>query len=275
MSGWHPTAGWQVDPDTLLSLRLARVQRALDRQAHHLALVEVEELLDEHPHHPIGLFLAGQAALGAGDAVSAVMALRRSVAHQPQDPTVHLALAMACFESADFTESLRSARLAAQLAPQAARAWYYQGLVLERIGEAAAAQEAFDHAQELDPEGCPAPLRLTDGQWEGALRDAMRCLPTPIQAFYVQVPIRWEDFPALAVLREDFPPLSPLSGALYAGQPPAQDPWAQLPREVRLYRGNLKHPLDAMPSLVERISHALLSEALSWTGVAEEAVLSG
>jgi tetratricopeptide (TPR) repeat protein len=267
--------GWQIDPEALLELRLSHIQEALDRRQFAQALGEIEELLDEHPDHQIGLFLAGQAALGQGDAVGALAAFQRCAQTSPRDPTIQLGLAMAAFESADYSTALKAAQLSCELAPDAAQAWYYQGLVLERTEQTPLAEAAFQQAHLLSPEEAPLPLVLSEEEWGRALKEALRCLPSPLQAFYLQVPIRWAEFPNLDHLVAEFPPLSPLSGALYVGPLPAEDedPWQHLPAEVLLYRGNLCHPTPLGTTLVERISSALLHEALSWTGAAEEDIL--
>jgi tetratricopeptide (TPR) repeat protein len=266
---------WQIDPEALLELRLSRIQEALEKRHFASALAEVEELLDEHPSHQIGLFLAGQASLGLGDAVSSMAAFQRCAQTAPRDPTIQLGLSMAAFESAAYTIALDAAKLSSDLAPDLAQGWYYQGLVLERIGYLELAEEYFQRAHQLSPEEAPLPLTLPEPVWHEALTEALRCLPSPLQAFYIQVPIRWAEFPELEHLIEEFPPLSPMSGALYVGQPPSDgsDPWQNLPSEVRLFRGNLRHPTPLGSSLVERISAALLRESLNWTGAAAEDIL--
>lgn len=265
---------WQIDPEALLELRLSRVQDALSQRKYTRALGEVEELLDEHPNHQIGLFLSGQASLGSGDAFASMSAFQQCAAGAPQDPTIQLGLAMAAFEAAAFSVSLQASQLTCELVPDSAQGWYYQGLVLERIGHSELSQECFRRAHQLSPQDAPMPLELSDEDWHQALQESLTCLPTPFQTFYLQVPLRWYEFPELPHLCAEFPPISPLSGALYAGQPPTGgDPWQTLPAEVRLYRGNLRHPTPKSTSLVERITASLLNEAMSWTGAAAEDIL--
>ena len=266
--------GWQIDPAALLELRLSRIHESLSKSQFAHALSEIEELLDEDPTHRLGLFLAGQAALGLGDAVAARAAFQQCAEATPKDPAIQLGLAMASFGCADYSSSLQASQLTCELAPDSAQGWHYQGLVLERIGHSELAMSSFKRAAQLDPESAPLPLSLSETVLAEALKEALRCLPTPIQAFYIQVSLRWKEFPPLAQLTADFPPISPLSGALYQGQPPIDgDPWQTLPEEVCLFSGNLKHPIPAGSSLVERITTALLQEAMSWTGAAAEDIL--
>jgi len=267
---------WTVDKEVLLALRLDRIEQALRSGRAEHALVEAEELLDEHPAHPMGLFYTGEAALALGAAHTARAALEQCAQLRPTDPTLLSLLATARFESLDF-DGARVAALAVITSDRNIPAvWFTRGLVAERQGEAAEARHCFARAELLDPDGHPIPLDLPERLWERALHQARRVLPTAIQAFYVQVPLRWEDFPSAADLSDQQPPLSPLIGALYTGTRPRddEDPWQVLPDAVRLFRGNLRHNIPPGTTLVERLSLAMLAEALSWTGTPSEEVLT-
>lgn len=266
---------WHIDGEVLLALRLNRIEEAIAAKQPDLALLEAEELLDEHPSHPLGLFYTGQAALMMGAAHTARAALERCAVLRPGDATLQSALATACFECGDFDRADAAARSALAQAPDIATAWYTRGVISERRGDAAGAQDCFERAEALDPENYPTPLVIPNRKWEKALLQAIRVLPTAIQAFYIQVPVRWEEYPLPEDLTAQFPSISPLTGALYQGTPPDDDdPWQVLPASVRLYRGNLKHNVPPGSSLVERISQSLLNEALSWTGTPSEEVLT-
>lgn len=266
---------WHIDGEVLLALRLNRIEEAIAANKPAVALLESEELLDEHPSHPLGLFYAGQAALMMGAAHTARAALERCATVRPGDPTLQAALATAYFESGDLDLAHTAARAALAQAPGIPSAWYTLGIILERRGAAEEALDCFQRAEALDPEGHPAPLDIPPRRWERALQQAIQVLPTAIQAFYIQVPVRWEEYPVPEDLSVQFPSISPLTGALYQGTlPPDADPWQVLPASVRLYRGNLKHNVPPGSSLVERISQSLLNEALSWTGTPSEEVLT-
>lgn len=267
---------WQVDGEVILALRLASIERALQRKEPAEALVEAEELLDDHPMHPMGLFYAGQAALQLGAAHTARAAFLRCSARRPMDPALLAPLARAHFECGDLDQALEAADAALQQAQDLASAWYVRGLVLERRGDEAGASQSFTHAETLSPSRYPGPISLSEQRWDRALKQAIRVLPTPIQAFYVQVPVQWQRFPSAEDLCTQTPSLSPMTGALYLGKPPSadQDPWQCLPAAVRLYRGNLRHNAPPGSSLVERISQSLLNEALLWTGAPHEEVMT-
>ena len=266
---------WHIDPAVLAALRLDQVEQALEQGRAAQALLEVEELLDASPDDTRAIFYAGQAALALGDAGTARLALAHCDRLRPHDPAILSPLAAACFESADLAAARQLAEQALALAPRDPGAWFTLALVLERTGAPDAAADAFQQAHTLAPERFALPRApLSDARWQAVLDEVLSATPPAVQAFYLQVPLRWEDYPDPEELLAAAPPISPLCGALYVGTPPEEaDPWQQLPEAVRLFRGNLKHAVPLGTSLQERLSLALIDEVLSWTGAAREDIL--
>ena len=268
MSDERELRPWAVDPDTVILLRLKKAQSALDRGDADLALVEAEELLEEAPAHADALLVVGRAALALHDAGMARAAFEQVIDQRAADVDALEGLAVARFESVDFPGSLESARAAVAADPKRGRAWYYQGLALERVGPSDEAVRCFERAHTLEPAEHPLPRNFSETAWEDALAQGRKALPGPIRAFFSKVAFRWERFPDQAELTERHPPLSPFSYALYEGTPPERgDPWTELPRCVRLFRGNLRHGTRTTDELAERIAEALMHEAAAWLGV--------
>lgn len=262
---------WSVDPDTMISLRLKKAREALLRGEAEAALIEAEELLEEHPGHADALFLVGDAAQTMRDSGMARLAFEQYLERRPATASALEGLAVARFECVEFQAALEAARASVEVEPGRARAWYYHGLLLERLGDQEGATRCFDRANALEPAGHPQPRTWSDAAWEEALEKGRKLLPGPIRAFYAQVPVRWERFPAEAELLDHSPPLSPMSYALFEGEPPIEgDPWTEPPRSVRLYRGNLRHGARKLEDLARRIADALLHEAAAWLGVQED-----
>lgn len=265
---------WVIDPDTMIHLRLRKGREALSRGEPELALVEGEELLEDHPGQVDALQLVGDAALSMHDAPLARATFEQLLERQPDRPHALEGLAVALFECVEFRPALEQARAAIEREPGLARCWYYQGLLLERLADQEGANRCFDRAHALSPEAWPLPRNYSDHAWEEALAQGRRLLPGPIRGFYAKVPLRWERFPAEAELRAPFPPLSPLSYALFEGTPPLQgDPWTEGPKSVRLYRGNLRHGARKVEDLARRIAESLLQEAAAWLGVAGDELI--
>lgn len=261
---------WTVDSNTLVALRLREADKALaDGRLDH-ALIEAEELLDEHPSHPRALEIVSQAALEMGDVVMALEGLNRFMELHNPGPKVLHTLAVARFEAVDFPGALAASEQATGLDTRLAAAWHYQGLALERLGKSATAQARFQRAADLEPSRFPVPTQWEILPWEQLLEDALEATAQPIQGFYDGIPIKWADFPAIEDLLENYPPLSPFTDAMYRGQPPADgDPWVNRPTQVTLFQGNLSRPSHAHADLVNRLTEALMHEAMHWLGVAE------
>ncbi len=257
---------WVIDPETMITLRLKKGREALFRGEPAVALVEAEELLDEHQGQPDALTLVGEAALAMRDAPLARTALEQALDASPTASRREL-LAIARFECVDWKGALEVVRAALEEDPSLARAWYYQGLLLERTGDAEGAVRSFDRAHDLAPDQWPLPRNFSEAAWEDGLARGRKLLPGPIRGFYAKVPIRWERFPSEAEIRAAFPPLSPLSYALFEGEPPTDgDPWTEGPKSVRLFRGNLRHGARSVEDLSRKLADALLQEAAAWLG---------
>ena len=261
---------WTVDPSTLVSLRLSEAERAVQDGALDRALIEAEELLDENPAHPRGLAIVAHAALGMGDILTALAALNRFVELHPPDARILQSLAAARFEAVDYAGALAAAEQATSLDPSVSAAWHYQGLALERLGKATEAAERFALAHEKDPNAFPISMTWDTVNWEELLKESLTQLPHPLQEFYESVPIRWGVFPAVEDLLENYPPLSPFTDAMYRGeQDPEADPWEVRPKHVTLFKANLARPSVTSGEIQQRITEALIHEALHWLRISE------
>ena len=264
---------WMVDPETLTLLRLDKAVRALDEDDPDLALVEAEELLATRPAHAEALGVVGRAALQIGDASMARAALERLQSADEVDAITSLLLSQARFGTADLRGAVEAARAATDAEPDMAAAWFQQALALDRLGRPGPAALAWQRANALDAERFRLPDQVDDALWKACLETALAALPDAVRPFYTQVPIVWDQYPAVDDLLAEAPPLSPLLDAMYRGTPPmdAEDRLQQLPERVTLFRGNLVLPSGDPSSLVHRIHAALVHEAHDWLGLAPEA----
>ena len=262
---------WSVDPATLLGLRLDKAESALMRGEFDAALVEAEELLDEHPAHPRALQVAAQSALGMGDSLTALAGLTRYMELHSPDATTLVTLAAARFECVDYPGALAASGQAATLDTSLAEAWYYQGLAAERMGDPTDAHAHYERAAELAADRLPIPRAFAELPWDHYLNSALDSLPQPVQEFLRDVPIRWDDFPAVEDLVGHYPPLSPFTDALYRGQPDVeQDPWHQRPEYMHLFRANLARSVELESAIPEQLARALLHETAHWLGPAAD-----
>lgn len=253
-----------------MSLRLSEAERAIQEGALDRALIEAEELLDENPAHARGLALVAHASLGMGDILTALAALNRFVELHPPDARILQSLAAARFEAVDYAGALAAAEQAAALDPSVGAAWHYQGLALERLGKLDLAKDRFATAHAKEPAGFPLAIEWDTVNWEQLLEASIGQLPQPIQSFFDEVPIRWGVFPAVEDLLENYPPLSPFTDAMYRGRiEPDADPWETRPNHVTLFKANLARPSVDPKEIQQRITEALIHEALHWLRISD------
>ncbi|MBX2798106.1 MAG: tetratricopeptide repeat protein [Myxococcales bacterium] len=265
-----PGGVWRVDADTQQSLRLERIRTALDDGAWEEAALEAEELLDEAPQHPEGLFLLGEALLELADFELARACYEQRVRLDGGDSPSLLGLAISAFQSCDLPVAVETAREVVRRQPDNAEAHYYLGLALERQpGRMTEALTELSAAAQLDPDLFPLPMQLRDKDWEEVVGAAVMRLHPRLQTFYKAIHFRLEDLPAVQELRDHDPPLPPTIGAMYVGQPPDGDPWHELPSAVRLFARNLGRA-STPEDLVGQLSRALQEEALDWLGLSLE-----
>jgi tetratricopeptide (TPR) repeat protein len=264
---------WQIDPDTRAALRLERVRGAVRDCAWADAILEAEELLDEDPDHPEGLFLLGEALLEMGDWELAREVYDHRVSLDGGDAPSLTGLAIASFHLCDLPAAAENAREAVRRDASDAEAHQFLGLALERMpGRQAEALAELTAAAHLDPERFPLPITLKRAAWEKVIADALSRLPSRLQELYAKIPFRIEELPDIEELRAVYPPLSPTIGALYVGEPPEEgDPFEHPPEAIRLFSRNLGRA-GTVEAVVEELEHALREEALDWLGVEIDAL---
>jgi tetratricopeptide (TPR) repeat protein len=264
---------WHIDPDTRAALRLERVRGAVRDCAWADAILEAEELLDEDPDHPEGLFLLGEALLEIGDWELAREVYDHRVSLDGGDAPSLTGLAIASFHLCDLPAASENAREAVRRDPSDAEAHQFLGLALERIpGRQAEALAELTAAAHLDPARFPLPITLRNSEWESVIGRAIARLPQRLQDLYKKIPFRIEELPDVEELRAAYPPLSPTIGALYVGEPPEDgDPFELPPAAIRLFARNLGRA-GSVEAVVDELAHSLQEEALDWLGVELDAL---
>lgn len=265
--------GWGFDGATLASLRLERARAAIDAKDPTLALVEVEELLDEQPGQPDAMALAGRALLMMGDAHAAAATLEQVTASQPDDGGSWSRLAFARVQVADPMGALDAAERALALprveTSDLARAHFVRGLLARRQGQAGA-DDDLRRAAELAPTVFPLAQRTSPTAWARALDRALRSLPSRVAELVERTPPQVQDHPDLELLQTLSPAGSLLARSLVVGRPPEPEEWDHLPDAIYLYRENLTWPPCSPLELELRIGEALVDAFIEWSGDSPE-----
>lgn len=257
-----------MDLGAVAALRLHRTREAYRDHDLATALLEAEELLDSDPDNVEALELLGDTELELGHGREAGLVFDQLLELSPGEPLYLAGLAIARFLHTDFEGAAESAQAAIAQNEELAEAHAYRGLSLDRLGRFDEASQHLARAAELDPEGWPDPPRIEDLPWPALVREALARLPEALHTFYARVPIVFQLYPDISVLRSVDPPISPLVLALYEGTPAGQDTEEEiLPRTVRLFLANARRFATDLDRLTNDLAHALASEASDWLGL--------
>lgn len=147
--------GFLVDPeyvfyrypesDTSLPARYARAVAYYHDARLERALEEIQSLLEDEPDNPYFHELHGQMLFESGHAEEAIAPHRRSVELMPTAPLlrINLAIAMIATENPDYLEEAgQHLRVALDIEPDNAFAWYQMSILHDRKGETSLAQLA-------------------------------------------------------------------------------------------------------------------------------------
>ena len=211
-----------------------------------------------------------------GETGRALAAADKAKALFPEDPDVRVNHATALFELCRFEEARAELELALRDDPENAWGLFNYGLVHDHLGKRTQADALIDKAHELDPETCPAQVKVSSKAFERTLEKAIAALPAKVRAYLKNVVILVEDLPAAEELLQCDPPLSPNSLGMFRGTPgPMQsvaDPWSTFPSAIVLFQRNLERFARDRDELVEQIGVTLLHEVGHFLGLDEEAV---
>lgn len=263
--------GWGLDPRTRRELRLQSATEALVQRDLARAVLELEELLDEHPDDIEALWSLAEATMELRDHAVAREAWRALDELGVDRTPVHTQRALCAFELADFDEAVTCARRALAIHEDLPEASYILGLALEHLGASRSEVDAaFIRAHRASPLGFPLPLPWSDADVRAAASQALAELSPDIRAFWRDVPIQVEPLPNRHELVAPTPSISPRILAMYAGTPPATLTPTARPTAVRIYARNLAHH-EAIEMAVAALADALEQEAADWLPMPEGA----
>jgi len=254
---------WNLNADTLISLWLDAIERALDAQDFDTAIVEAEELLDTHPNHPEALSLLVQATMEIGEFEAAHDIIEQVISLSGPDTTNLMMLTVCSFETCDFAGGLAASEAALAINPHLPEAHFFRGLSLEPLGRNEEANRAFSKAHEIDPDRFSAPLAISKSQWSEWVDQALAAVSPFVRDFWALVPLELHEIPSVDELRTSSPPITPSVSGLYIGTPPREPGSADRPSALRLYTRNLAR-CGTPQGIIHRIAQTLYLEACDW-----------
>lgn len=254
---------------------LDQAEEALDEGDVDRALELCREVLSENPRHPGALFVAADAERSLGDLERAEAGYRTVTQLATDHSPAWSGLASVLFDQLRFGDARVAALRALRADTHNAEAAHVRGLLRERRGDLRGAERDFLRAVRLDPEGFPIPERLTDAMITAVIEEAKRDLHPSVRAYLDQVAFVVEEVPSEDLCREFDPPALPsellgfFSGAALSDRA-GDDPWAQIPATIVLFRRNLERIARDREHLIEELRVTVLHEVGHFLGLDEE-----
>ena len=207
--------------------------------------------------------LSAMALNDLGEAKAARERAEVAVRFDPKDTDARYELALSLFELDRFGDAKAAFEKLESDPDHRAHALYHLGLLLEREGKFAKAQDDLAEATKLDPEDFPAPVAMSREEFKAAVTAAIAGLPADMRRDLRGVPVASDDIPTDDDLMGGDPPLSPTILGIYRGPPLGETclPEDGNPcRSVALYRLNLARATSSKAELIEQIRVTLLHE---------------
>ena len=182
--------------------------------------------------------------------------------------------AIALFELCRFAPAEKELGKLAAKAPDDAWAQHYLGLSAERRGDHKEARRRFERARKLDPEEFPAPVTLSEEEFDRAVAEALEQLPSHVKPYLENTTISVEPLPGEEDLTSSDPPLSPCILGVFRGTPIGERSVTSsadhFPAAIVLYQRNLERFARTREELLEQIGITLLHEVGHLVGLDEE-----
>jgi predicted Zn-dependent protease with MMP-like domain/Flp pilus assembly protein TadD len=216
-------------------------------------------------------YLKSKALFYTDDLEGALFLVRRALKASGEQAIYRAFEGQILFELGRFGEARRPLETAAVMEPDAAQTHYHLGLVLERMGEIEDAAGRFEKASQLEPEQFPAPLHMTDEDFERAAAEALAELPRSIREYVENVPVLIEEWPSVdLVLQEN---VSPTILGIFLGVPRTEAGVADQARDldrVILFKRNLETHCRDREELVHEIATTVRHEIGHYLGLDED-----
>ncbi len=261
--------------ETLTEPEWDRVQEAwaaLDSGKLAEARVTIDRLLAERPGHPDLRMVDAALLLEAGEADRALKAL--AGAEQSADPAAFFHLrGLAEHDLLRFEDALRDAERALVIRPDMPESHDLASRTLEHLGKDRESADHAESAHELDPEGYPMPLEISDEAFDQCVESSIAELPPEIRKELEEIPVIVDALPIRAMLAAEDPPLAPDLLGLFIGSPLRDSSFTDEPAvtgAIHLFRRNLLRMCHTPEDLAREIRMTLQQEVGNLLGLDED-----
>jgi predicted Zn-dependent protease with MMP-like domain len=176
------------------------------------------------------------------------------------------------YEMGRFAQAEAAVEDALRGEPDDAYAIHLRAKIRQRLGQADAAERDFRRAAQLDPQEYRVPFRLSPGEFEALVRQALREIPMPFRALLDkwngQVSVM--DFPSQDMIREG---LSPDILGVYQGVTDHERDRGLLPDKIILFQRTLENFCGTREELRREIVTTVRHEVGHHFGLSEEELM--
>lgn len=255
--------------------RIDRAWDALEDGDPESAGLEAEELMGPTEGHPEVRFLLGAALLESGVPHDALEHLQASSGLVEDDLIHRFYLASALYENQYVEQAVELFRKVIEQEPEAAPPRYGLAQGLEFLGQQGEAEQLYESAYKIDPDGFPPPIRMKKAAFERVVAEAAQLLPEDLRAHLTDLPIVVKDLPAMELLRSETEedPISPSVLGLFVGTSLKERSVfapVMLPPTVFIFQKNLERFCQTREELIHEIHITLYHEIGHYLGLSEE-----
>ncbi len=252
--------------------QVERIHDLLDEGELEQARAEVDRMLRRRPGQPDLRVLDATLRLEEGEPALALEALRG--AERSADPAHFFYLrAAAQYDLVRFDEARADVERALAIHADYPHAWDLLSRVREHQGDAKGAAEAAARANQIDPEGFPLPLEVSDDAFDALVERSVRELPAAIRRRLDELPVLVQPLPTRDMLTAEEPPLAPDLLGLFVGRhifvsstsaPPSA------PGAIYLFRRNLLRACADLEELEREVGITVRHEVGHLMGLDED-----
>ena len=212
-------------------------------------------------------YFAAKAHFRLGNDAKALALLDAALRDAPGDIELLSWKAHVLYESGHYEESKRVHEKCLQIDNDDPGIWWDYGLVVEKLGDEAAAHHAFERAHELDPEDFLLPVAISAKEAERIAVRLLDELPDDFRDAIRDVPVIVDDFPSREFVLEN-PTLGPQILGLFTGN--THNDRQPVPTAIMIFRKNLEKVVGDREELVVEIRKTLLHEIGHYLGLNED-----
>ncbi len=232
------------------------------------ALEICEELLRRDAANVDALYLLGEAMLELEEFEAANEIFHDVLRFDPESAGGYNGIGIALFELCRFDEARDALETAVELNPRLPESQMYLGYFYERRGETQQARDCFRQAIEFNGDHFRFPIEVAADVMMDAMEQVLHKLPDPLKTYLLSIPWEIEELPTTAMLRQSYPPMSPLTLCVFRGEPRdplrTTKPLDHRPDEIRLFSANFGKTVEETAGLPPMLLKAVIHELVQF-----------